>query len=271
MPADLLPLNIASATLELIRRMATTRRWRWSTIARALSNVQSALLNISLYSNVQTAINLDTWPEFRAAKRAAIRFEKEIPAQPPPPLNYEQTMAARKHLRTDQRAELFLAMLWAFAARAGDIGGLNGEDVQMEDLNSATVKIAITIRRGKGARFRGPYVSASVMDKDMARELQRAILASPKDRRIFPDATKLRQKVRSAIKTILPQAALPSIRKGSARHLAQLGVPEADIARLMGHKNLDTLRRYLGYADNPTIESRQLQDRVARTIEKPQA
>jgi hypothetical protein len=39
----------------------------------------------------------------------------------------------------------------------------------------------------------------------------------------------------------------------------------------MGHKNLDTLRRYLGYAENPTIESRLLQERVARTIEKAQA
>jgi integrase len=90
-------------------------------------------------------------------------------------------------------------------------------------MNGNLIAVAMTIRKGKGARFRGPYGVASAVSKE--------------------------NREKSA-----PQW-VPSIRKGAARHLAAAGVPETDIARLMGHSRLDTLRRYLGYSKHLTTDA----------------
>jgi hypothetical protein len=49
MPADLLHLPTPTAILEMLRRMAFAKRWRWRSIARTMAEAQTALLNLSLY------------------------------------------------------------------------------------------------------------------------------------------------------------------------------------------------------------------------------
>jgi integrase len=265
MPDDLTKMRIAPAALELVRRMARARHWRWSTISRALSAITSALMHLPMYTNAHHGINLDDDPEWRDAKKSAARFEKETPADPPPPIPREGVLESRKHLQKNPMAELFLAMLWAFAARAGDIAGLNHEDVKITLPAPGTLaQVALTIRRGKGAKRSGPYVAASTMEATDARELHRLVQQTNTGERIFKATTTLRAAVRTALKHWHPRAALPSLRSGAARHLATSGMPEADLARLLGHRSIDTLRRYLGYADNLTAEARRTQAGTAR-------
>lgn len=264
MPADLTSRSLAAAALELVRRMATARGWRWSTVAKALGNLQGALANLPLYTD-QDPIDLAVYPEWRAAKKTAIRYEKEVPPNPPPPITRDQFEAARATLFGDTRAWLFLTLLWRFAARGGDIAGLNAQDVTLGDTaRSGHVKITLTIRRGKGARFRGPYPSPSVLTPPEASQLQHLLAPLMPTDRLFPDASRLSNRCRGAIKTVLPAASIPSVRKGAARDLAARGIPEQEIARIMGHKNLDTLRKYLGYGENSTVETTELQERLAK-------
>jgi integrase len=221
-----------------------------------------------LYTNQTNSIDLSEDPEWRAATKTANRLERETPSKPPPPLTYQQYLRVKKALQGSPRALLFFNLLWAFAARAGDIGGMKCEDVTTQgEMKDGLIAIAMTIRRGKGARFRGPYGVASAMLQEDAAQLTRQLNESTG--RLFPDAQDMKLQVRNAVKGVCAEASLPSVRKGAARHLAQMGVPEADIARLMGHTRLDTLRRYLGYSTNLTNDARKAQQGAA-LLQRPQ-
>jgi integrase len=270
MPADLLSRSLPTAALELVRRISVARRWRWSTHARALANVQSALSALPLYTNQLRGVNLDAFPEWRQAKRTAVRYEKEVPPNPPPPLSPGQFEKLLQSLAHNPRARLFATLLWSFAARAGDIGGLRRQAVQENGrTQTGDYKVTFTYRTGKGTRFRGPYDAPSVLKAEDMAELQRAMIQVAEADRIFPDTTSLRTAIRHKMKEIDQRLSLPSVRKGSARHMAKMGMPEADIARIMGHTTVDTLRRYLGYGENPTIEAHNLQERLGRLQHKP--
>lgn len=256
MPADLLHRPLAQAAIELVRRMAAARSWRWSTIARALSNIRGALLALPLYSNESTGTDLSKSPEWRAASITSRRRNNETPPCPPPPINKEQYLAARRILRPDTQHETFLLLMWSFAARAADIGGLNAEDVVIAEGG----RIAATVRRGKGAKFRGPYPVAAVATMEDAALLARHMATRRPHERLFFGLPEIRSAVAKALQKALPGAGLPSVRKGAARHLVASDVPEHDVARLTGHTRLDTLRRYLGYAQNLTTEARAAQE-----------
>ncbi len=256
MPADLLRRPLAQAAIELVRRLASARRWRWSTISRALSNIRGALLALPMYSNEAEPIDVALSPEWRAAGQTSRRRNNETPPSPPPPVSKEEYLAARRTLRTCPQQECFLLLMWTFAARAADIGGIQVEDLVMEN----TGRIAATIRRGKGAKFRGPYPVAAILSLEDLALLRRHSASKRKDERLFIGLPEIRAAVAAALRSALSGAALPSVRKGAARHLVSSGVPETDVARLTGHTRLDTLRRYLGYAENLTTEARQAQE-----------
>lgn len=270
MPADLLPpVPLAQAVLELIRRMAITRRWKWSTVERAMASAKSALAHITLYTNVAEPIAIDKDPEWRAAKKGALKFKNETPPNPPPPISYGEYMTARNNLRSDPKAALLLAMLWAFAARSGDITGLTPECINIgEETQDGLGKLAITIRRGKGACFRGPYPIASMMQRNDLNELRRWLAQTPKTKRIFEETTTLKNRVRRAIQTGNPAASLPSVRKGAARHLAATGMTEEELMQVLGHTRIETTRQYLGYSEHLTANQRRAQERT-RALQCP--
>lgn len=270
MPADLLAFDLPQAAIELVRRMALARKWRWSTISRTLQMIHGALINLPLYTNELEGIDLSTSPEWRAACSAARRFEREEEPSPPPPATQEEVVQAYKHLASTPEAAVYLSMLWSFAARAGDIGSLHGRDVTIgQDRGDGTVGVALTMKRGKGARFRGPYPLASTLRRQDAAVLHKLVAARKPDERVFANLDGIRTYVRTALKRVNPHLTISSIRKGAARHLAQKKVPEEEIQRLTGHSRMDTLRRYLGYGLHLTKEAVMAQDSVGRALLEP--
>eukprot|EP00796_Vickermania_ingenoplastis_P012665 gene12665-biopygen9305 len=268
MPADLLSMPLHSAILEFVRRLACARHWKWSTITRHLSTIQAALLQLPLYTNQKTPIDLRLFPEWLQALTGTRRFERQSIPQPPAPLTRSEYDVAYRLLRENPTAQVFLAIMWACAARPGDIDQLRARDVHIgESLSPGTVRFQLTIRRGKGARFRGPYVIPSVLSRQDASLLQGLLsrLATP-DSRLFTDPTGVRIAVRRAIQSANSAAALPSLRKGAARALADGGMSEEALMRITGHTRVDTLRRYLGYGLHTTAEDVAVQDSVNRVL-----
>ena len=260
MPADLLEIPLASAALELIRRHAVARRWKWSTTSKALTSLRGAVLNLPMYTNHHTGIDLGIHPEWRAACTTARRYQREVPAQPPTPVTLSEVLEARRVLKQAPSAQLLLGMMWAFAARCGCVTQLNKEDIQLEEMTTTTtslrlVGVNITFRRGKGARFRGPYCSVGTLTPEDAELLRRRLQELRPPQRIFEkNGARERNLVRSALREETPQAALPSLRKGAGQHMATIGVPLAHIQLLLGHSRLDTTRRYLGYGLRTTTD-----------------
>lgn len=270
MPADLLNRNLPQAALELVRRQASARGWKWSTTAKVISAISAALLNLPLYTNQTEGVDVMKCPEWRAASQAAHRFERESVPNPPPEVTLEQYQSARKVLGTKfPVARLFMGMMWCFAARAGDITSLQGRDINFSrPLENGTVPVSLTIRRGKAAKMRGPYPVASVLLLEDASLLKKLITEVGPYARIFC-STQLREQVRGALHQLSPEAALPSLRKGAVRHLADMGIPESELMRMTGHTREDTLRRYLGYGLHLTKEGAVAQVNAGLALQQP--
>ena len=264
--------NLAAAALELTRRMAVARRWRWSTMAKSLAAIAGALRQLPLYTTMTEGVNLTKFPEWTAATKAIQRYERESGAAPPPPITRRDCEAARAVLvKRSPIADLYLGMMWAFAARAGDISTLHPRDVEM---NSATredgnVGVTLTMRRGKGARFRGKYLTSSTLSKQDACLLHKLMCQAPQNRPLFQNPDELREEIRAALKRGNREYALPSVRKGAVRHLAAHNVPEEQLLRLTGHTRLETLHRYLGDGRQLTREAAVAQDSAGRVHHEP--
>lgn len=269
MPSDLLQLDLATAAIALVNRMHRTRRWKWSTHAKALSNIRAALLNLPLYTNVRTGVDLAKCPQWSSAVTAAHRFERETPSDPPPPIDRLQYQETRQSLSQDPIPSLYLGMMWAFAARAGDIGQLKASDVHLTpptNDSDPTVRVSLTVRRGKGARFRGPYTLASHLLRSDASVLQQLMQHRRTHQLLFSPLGPLKDKVRAALRLHNPTAALPSVRKGATRCLADQATSDEEVMRLTGHTRQATLQRYLGYGRHLTMEAVSAQDNAARAL-----
>lgn len=269
MPSDLLRLDLATAAITLVNGMHKARRWKWATHAKALSNIRAALLNLPLYTNAKVGVDVTRFPQWTAAVTATHRFERETPPNPPPPINIVQYHQARQHLIQQPIPSLYLGMMWAFAARAGDIGQLRASDIHFnptEDAAAPTVRVSLTVRRGKGARFRGPYTLASRLLRGDASLLQQLVTRRGPRQLLFSPLGPLKDTVRAALRVFCPQAALPSIRKGATRCLANNAATDEEVMRLTGHTRPATLQRYLGYGRHLTAEAVAAQDNAARAL-----
>ncbi|KPA86206.1 TATE DNA Transposon [Leptomonas pyrrhocoris] len=157
MPQDLLSLPLHTAAVELVRRMGCARHWKWSTMARHYVSIQVALLQLPLYTNQTRPVDLAREPEWRQAISGARRFERESEPQPPVPLSVEEYKRVLTAVRVDPESHAFLVLMWACAARPGDVTNLLVKDIHFaEEVAPRSVRMQVTVRRGKGARFRGP-------------------------------------------------------------------------------------------------------------------
>ncbi|KAH9597471.1 hypothetical protein LSM04_008599 [Trypanosoma melophagium] len=62
MREDLLTASLPKAPIELVRRAAVARGWKWTTISKALALIKGALLNLPLYSNQRESIDVSRNP-----------------------------------------------------------------------------------------------------------------------------------------------------------------------------------------------------------------
>ncbi|KPA85309.1 TATE DNA Transposon [Leptomonas pyrrhocoris] len=270
LPADLLSRrNLAAAVVEFVRRIAVTRQWKWSTTAKALASVSGALQQLPLYTNQREPIHLNRYPEWQKTVAAAQRFDRESVAAPPSPITQEQKDAAQRNSlrQRDQEASLFLEMMWAFAARAGDLRTLQCRDVRFTGEEpppfvdgGVTIwpdryGVVLTMRRGKGARFRGPYSVPSTLPRESALILAHLLRSRRPTQHLFARPTEITDTIRTALRRENPLAALPSVRKGALRCMAANGMAEHELMIMSGHRRADTLHRYLGYGHQLTTEA----------------
>lgn len=267
MPHDLLQQNIASCVLECTRRDAVARGWGPSTVAKRYAAMAGALRDLPLYTTEKKGILLARYPEWRAAQTTIRRMERQMDPQAYPPVTWSQYQEALKGLRTRcPMAAVYLAMMWALAARAGDIDCLRRMDVTLknETKGDGTVPLGVTQKFGKGTRFRGTYWPASNIPEEEAAELRKIMHSRKAKERLFSADADMRTIVRKALQSVNRKSALPSIRRGAIQHLAQQGLPEETLMRLTGHTRLETLYRYIGHGHPITPEAVAAQERVSR-------
>lgn len=249
MPADLLDRGLASAAIEMVRRLAVTRKWTWSTVDKNLSHIAGALRDLPLYTTEPHQVLLTDDPEWVAATKATRRLLRESDVTPAVPATADQIRDARRTLRTQfPRADLFLQLMWLSAARSGDITTLQCRDVSMSAAPTPAGEHTVTLamRRGKGARFRGPYEVTVQLGKAESALLWSLLQNRPRRGKVFDPGDEIPKRVRAALRELNPDAAMASVRRGAVQHLAARGVPEEVLMSMTGHRRQETLQRYLG-------------------------
>nr|CAJ2467888.1 unnamed protein product [Leishmania braziliensis] len=270
MNSEQMLMRFPAACIDLIVSTARARKWKWATTAKAFAAVAGALRDLPLYSTQARGIRLQDDPEWRSAFGTVQRYMKELVPDAPPFVSRPQVERISKRLRLGHpRAALFLAMMWGFAARACDISTLRAKDVTLFPGTSTDtyVKVTLTIRKGKGAKTRGPYPVPSMLTRDLAATLQEMLVEKRPSEELFsPHVEELRALIAQEVRTEMRGAQLPSIRKGALRCMAEAGVPLKDLMMISGHAKQATLLRYLGYGQQPTVEAETARDNAGRAL-----
>ncbi|KAK7199369.1 Phage integrase family [Novymonas esmeraldas] len=291
MPEESLRMSLSAACVDLILATARARRWKWATTAKAFAGVAGSLRNLPLYSTHRRGIRLQDDPEWRNAFGTVQRYTKESVPDAPPFVTLREARAVLARLKGGHaRAALFLAMMWGFAARAGDISTLRCKDVTIfQDTTTPSethsgdtggtaasvlladgapgVRVCLTVRRGKGTKKRGPYPIPSVLTRELAATLQQMLTQRrPAEELFAPYKKELRKVVAFELGKEKRGAQLPSVRKGALRCMADAGVPIKDLMTLSGHTKHATLLRYLGYGQQPTVEDEAARANASRAL-----
>ena len=141
---------------------------------------------------------------------------------------------------------MFILLLWALAARKGDVSRLRTEDIKSLDPN--TGKFLLTIHHGKGVKARkAKYSLPTVIHKDYVTRLNNFINKERTGPFLFRLSLRNNNEINQVLRTANPSLSCRSVRRGAAQALGKSGHPLKDIMVLTGHKSEDTLKRYLDW------------------------
>jgi hypothetical protein len=249
-PAELDAMRLDKAVVEIVMRMATERRWAASTVASKLSAAKSALASLSVYTNVNYDIHLDSvyFAQAMEAAQKRARIAAITPAKSRA-LTFDEFHALARSVSGDgQGAHTFLLahVSWWLAARVGDARRLQAEHVAVAPAETLPgwTEVRARFTRGKGAYFWGPYTVVSCFPTPVARALSEHVRAQRGADNLFAPRD---QAALAAAVRVFPDASLRSLRKGALTHYALKGVGDANLRLLSGHRRADTLLRYLGF------------------------
>eukprot|EP00796_Vickermania_ingenoplastis_P003681 gene3681-biopygen2213 len=268
MPFELLEQNIVSAILEIVRRTARQRKWQPSTWAKELAAYAGAMRTSPTRQSHRSPTQRPR------VERSGEDGEASGARDGPRPTGADYIRPV--HQRGEgfetvlPRAALFLSMMWAMASRAGDISGLRQKDVTLATSvrPDGTVAVGVEQKVGKGTRFRGTYWPASTLLQEEAAELRRAMSLVSPNQRLFRDHEILKDHIRKALHRENRASALSSVRKVCPAPCTARR-ERGDLMRLMGHKRVETLYRYLGHGLPVTQEAVAAQDAAARVHRPP--
>lgn len=258
MPADLQEQSFDRAVVELVIRMAKTRKWAWSTVSTIFSNIHSAMKQLDLYTTETRSYDLKESGYFLTAMRRAQKLARNAgpSTQLSKPLTPELFEKIFKSCE-DTKVRTLLGTTWAFAARVGDLRQVSASNVKLPGNRQKDEPTAITFKKGKGGAFWGAYTIHTVLPFDVWKDLAKLLIERRKADSLWT-ATDQRK-----LATLMSNEGLNlrSIRRGALLHNAYRGVSDTDLQYLSGHKRIDTLMRYLGWGVESTSSKKAAKDR----------
>lgn len=245
---DLLARNptwpLEGAALELIRSLAETRKWAWTTTEKTMGSLAGALRDLPLYAAVSSGLTLmgATW---RAMQRRVSHMAKQESVKP---VNGLPVSVYRRLVSLQgcaPQASLLLSLTWALAGRTGDVLQLQKEDFDLgAAAGDAVVRMDVEFRRGKGAFYRRPYIVPAMFTAREANKLRGWLANLRPTQRLFRDPTRTRRQMLALLRSA-GKYDTRSIRRGAAQELARVGTPLQTIMMFTGHTQVSTLLSYL--------------------------
>lgn len=226
------------ASLEQLR---IERKWRWSTTLKRAASLQGALAVMPLYFKGCVPVYLKRSTKWvKHLSHCSKKAKEETPSQARPMTVEEVAEAIEKFRTVNPEIAVALMIGWLTAARLGCILQLRMEDVQIKD-----GRFAVTFKKGKGVKLRGPYTVFSQPLPPQWMDLWNQYSVT-RNIRLFPESL-TGEKLRKSLKAINPELEQRSIRRGSLQTMSKAGVVEETLMRFSGHTQVATLRRYLNW------------------------
>lgn len=242
-----------------IERLKERRGWRASTTLKNATSFQGALSHLPLYWEGCPSIFLSehiTWKRHVRNWSALTKQEQPKQARPASREDVERFINRHKVHRPHMAVAIMIG--WLTAARLGCILQLEVGDVICEK-----TRLAITFRRGKGVKVRGPYTVDTQPLPTSWFQMWTRYLKERKGNRLFPasiqgyDLCKALQGISEERDG--PRLEQRSIRRGALQTMAANGVDEETLMRFSGHTQVNTLRRYLNW----NVVNKRVQDTMA--------
>jgi integrase len=221
--------------------------WAPQTLFRYMANITGALAKLPLYTTSALPIDLRRLPEWQAAMRAA-----EQDAQKSQPHGQAAADAADVEAAcevTDVSTGMALKMMWSTCARVGCTTKLRRGDVLLRPDGAMDV----TFRDGKGVAFRGPYTVPTRIPPHWYPALAAYLASIPRPSDLlFPVAPGTHPSDRNramleALRCSRQELNMRAMRRGSLQTMARARVPLELLMVFSGHRNVETLKRYLDW------------------------
>ena len=253
---------LSATVLATLQQCKTQRKWKHSTMMRYLAGIQGALAILPLYRATTAPVLLNEDPVWRQALKAAtLHAKEESPCQPEPATLNDVKTAIRSEQHLGVKIAIILA--WVTCARVGCVLQLRVADLS---LSEGDTNLAVTFRRGKGVRFRGPYTVHTKLPQAWSALLLRWL--RQRKTTLFP-ANVTGPQVKIALRRALATLEQRSLRRGSLQHLAEMtDIKEEQLLLFSGHSSITTLRRYLNWGSKGR-DRKEMMHRAAAALTNP--
>ncbi|CAD2216477.1 hypothetical protein, conserved [Angomonas deanei] len=284
LPSAYLCSPVDEVVIDMLAKDAVARSYTWATFVRKLMLIQSALINLPLYSNQECGIDLKTYPRWVETVKFSKWMQQRSDSKETAVISVSQFQDLHRKIRhTMPLTALYLRLMWCTAARAGDLDKLKIRDVWFQtgatrdaqtttllspQLGSDMIPISVTMKRGKGAYFRGTYIIHTAIPREDADQLHQLMTHRRTNQLLFPKTKDRREEALWALKQVKERAIVPSIRKSALCFLAEQGLTEGELMAISGHTRLETLHRYLGVGRQPTRGDVDLQEHAAVALRR---
>ena len=236
-PSSYDTLAVATALLEILSQARRKHQWKWSTTSKKGAAIQGALKLLPLYVRAES-IALSDYPEWtQGMKTLNAKAKEESPRAVTPVTLAQITEAVTKAPTAELKSILIVA--WLCAARIGDLLQLHVDDLTWDASRRC---LAVTYRRGKTIKVRGPYTLQTEVPERWA-EIVSTYLKDQKGR-VWSVTVAA---VCSVLRSVDPTLECRGIRRGSLQLMARNDVPEEVLLLFSGHTTLNMLRRYLAW------------------------
>ena len=271
---------IGKAVGDILQNCSDKQGWKATTLARKAGSAVGAMGKLPLYTNLSRGIQLSAsahWKMFM--RRAKMKGEAAVVAFPCA-MTAEQAEGIAETLhRTGpttpkEREKLAVLISYATAARFGDCTKLQGRDLRIGgvDMDNPKGTVQCLFVRGKSARLGIPHrVTMPLTHVAIFPRLQKLKQETGEADFVFYLPNKARVQefyagAREVLKRSSPQLELRSMRRGRLQDLADKGMDLADLIKVSGHRQPDTLLRYLGWGEKARADRERLLRRANEAV-----
>jgi integrase len=257
-PKEWQEIPLVTILIRVLNLQAVHRKWKPQTTFREACSMQGAFNGLQIYSNQKFQIELADsylWRLAMAIWRLAAQQNQPHNQTVVSALSILEAINATDPL--DIRTKAALILQWFLAGRAGDVLKLRKEDLVIDAENGF---IAATFNHAKTVAKRGAYtVKTAINNKELLVVLQEYLNTIPNEKgvMVFPlsgpnglSIPRQEERMRMALKFKDPALTTRSIRRGALQAMAKNGVDEATLMHFSGHKDRNTLLRYLDWGRN---------------------